>query len=286
LTYTSWDLERFAKDVGYAGPPFRWEPGRRALLRAELDAAFFHLYGISRDDAAYVLDTFPIVRRNDEKAHGEFRTRRVILDVYDALAEAIRSGSPYQTPLVPAPADARAAHRTRSRVAAFPKLQQGLPFEVDDTPAARYRTTLPVYRMKVAAGEFSDFQEGGTEAWVRPGTGVSVAKGLCIVQVRGRSMEPEIPDGAYCLFSRGAWTPKNGDVGIFSLHESVDPDSGDRFTVKRVRFRREDREDGPVQVGSLVPANPEYQPIVVDNPEDWGAIKPFAKFLKVLKSCT
>ena len=63
LTYTAWDLEPFAKDCGYDGPPFRWDPERRFLLRAELDAAFFHLYGIGRDDADYILDTFPIVRR-------------------------------------------------------------------------------------------------------------------------------------------------------------------------------------------------------------------------------
>jgi hypothetical protein len=110
LTYTAWDLEAFARDVGYDGPPFRWEPDRRFLLRAELDAAFFHLYGISHDDTDYILDTFPIVRKNDEKAHGEYRTKRVILEIYDAMAEASRTGRPYQTRLDPPPADPRVAH--------------------------------------------------------------------------------------------------------------------------------------------------------------------------------
>ncbi len=44
LTYTAWDLEPFAKDCGYDGPPFKWDEERRFLLRCELDAAFFHLY--------------------------------------------------------------------------------------------------------------------------------------------------------------------------------------------------------------------------------------------------
>jgi hypothetical protein len=113
LTYTAWDLEPFARDVGHDGPPFRWDPARRHLLRAELDAAFFHLYGISRDDAAYILETFPIVRRNDEKAHGEYRTKRVILEIYDAMAEAARTGTPYATRLDPPPADPRVAHLPR-----------------------------------------------------------------------------------------------------------------------------------------------------------------------------
>jgi hypothetical protein len=110
LTYTAWDLNPFARDVGYNGPPFRWDPARRFLLRAELDAAFFHLYGLSRDDAAYILGTFHIVKKSDEKAHGEYRTRRVILEIYDAMAEAARTGVLYATRLDPPPADPRVAH--------------------------------------------------------------------------------------------------------------------------------------------------------------------------------
>ncbi|MCG8424952.1 MAG: N-6 DNA methylase [Proteobacteria bacterium] len=104
LTYTAWDLESFARDVGYDGPPFRWNAERRFLLRAELDAAFFHLYGVERDDVDYIMETFPIVRKNDEKAYGEYRTKCVILDIYDEIAEAIRTGTPYQTRLDPPPA--------------------------------------------------------------------------------------------------------------------------------------------------------------------------------------
>lgn len=117
LTYTAWDLEPFARDVGYDGPPFRWDPERRFLLRAELDAAFFHLYGLSRDDVDYVMDTFPIVRKNDERAHGEYRTKRVILEIYDEMAAAARTGVPYATRLDPPPADPRVAHPPRHGLA-------------------------------------------------------------------------------------------------------------------------------------------------------------------------
>lgn len=116
LTYTAWDVEPFARDVGYDGPPFRWDPEHRFLLRAELDAAFFHLYGISRHDADYILETFPIVRKNDEKVYREYRTKRVILEIYDELAEAIRTGRPYQTRLDPPAADPSVAHEPRTPV--------------------------------------------------------------------------------------------------------------------------------------------------------------------------
>ena len=86
LTYTARDMTPFARDLGYAGPSFSWDPEVRRHLRARLDALYFHLYGLSREDAAYVLDTFPIVRRQDEAAFGRYRTRDLILAYISALA--------------------------------------------------------------------------------------------------------------------------------------------------------------------------------------------------------
>ncbi|MEU8050937.1 Eco57I restriction-modification methylase domain-containing protein [Micromonospora haikouensis] len=91
LSYTSNDLAPYASDLGYEGPPFRWDPARRELLRAELDAAYFRLYGIDRDGVSYIMDTFKVVRQKDENIHGEYRTKRLILDRYDALASAIHA---------------------------------------------------------------------------------------------------------------------------------------------------------------------------------------------------
>jgi hypothetical protein len=120
LTYTAWDLQSFAQDCGYDAPPFRWDEERRFLLRCELDAAFFHWYGINRDDVDYIMNTFPIVRRKDEAAHGEYRTKRVILEIYDEMALAARTGAAFRTRLDPPPADPRVAHpeATRSPLAA------------------------------------------------------------------------------------------------------------------------------------------------------------------------
>jgi len=101
LVYTTHDLAPFARDCGYDGPPFQWDEERRFLLRCELDAAFFHLYGIARADVDYIMDTFPIVRRKDEAAHGEYRTKRVILELYDDMAAAIAGGPSYATRLAP-----------------------------------------------------------------------------------------------------------------------------------------------------------------------------------------
>ena len=86
LTYTAHDMAPFARDLGYDGPPFRWDEEQRRHLRARLDALYFHLYGLTRDDAAYILDTFPIVRRHDQAAYGHYRTKAMVLAYYNALA--------------------------------------------------------------------------------------------------------------------------------------------------------------------------------------------------------
>ena len=87
LTYTADDMAPFARDLGYDGPPFVWNEEERRHLRARMDALYFHLYGLSRDDAGYILSTFPIVQKEDESEFGTYRTRSLILAYMSALAE-------------------------------------------------------------------------------------------------------------------------------------------------------------------------------------------------------
>jgi hypothetical protein len=97
LTYTAHDLKPWAEDLGYDGPPFRFDPDRRALLRAELDAYYAHLYGLSRDELRYILDpsdvmgpdypseTFRVLKTNELRQFGEYRTQRLVLEAWDRL---------------------------------------------------------------------------------------------------------------------------------------------------------------------------------------------------------
>jgi len=86
LVYTANDMAPFALDLDYYGPPFVWHEERRAQLRAELDGIYAHLYGVSRDDFAHILDTFRIVAERDLERYGEYRTKRLCLEAYDHFA--------------------------------------------------------------------------------------------------------------------------------------------------------------------------------------------------------
>ena len=103
LTYTAWSLQPFAVEIGYNGPPFRWSDDRRFLIKCELDAAMFHLYGLDFDEMTHILETFPIVRRNENKQYGEFRSKRVIRELFSDILDAQTNGRRFKTRLSPPP---------------------------------------------------------------------------------------------------------------------------------------------------------------------------------------
>lgn len=94
LSYTAHDLAPFARDLGYvdaAGavlPPFVWNEDERRARTAALDALFFYLYGLSAKDATHILQSFPIVREQDTKTFGHFRTQTDILALLPLLKAA------------------------------------------------------------------------------------------------------------------------------------------------------------------------------------------------------
>ncbi len=97
LTYTAHDLSGWAQDLGYNGEPFPFDPDRRATLRAELDAYYAKLYGLTLDELRYILDpadvmgadypseTFRVLKNKELKEFGEYRTQRLVLEAWDKL---------------------------------------------------------------------------------------------------------------------------------------------------------------------------------------------------------
>jgi len=110
LTYTSNSLIPWARDMAEHGPPYRWDPARRAHLQSELDAAMFHVYGLDRPDTEHVLSTFRALRDAENRAYGEYRTERLVLDAHDRMAAAIASGGTGWVSLLDVPAGKGSRH--------------------------------------------------------------------------------------------------------------------------------------------------------------------------------
>jgi hypothetical protein len=91
LVYTNDDLRCVARACGYDGPPYRWDECRRFRLRCEIDAAFFHAYGLARGEVEHVLQTFPIVKRKEQAEFGSYRTGATVLEQFDSIAAQPRT---------------------------------------------------------------------------------------------------------------------------------------------------------------------------------------------------
>jgi len=105
---------------------------------------------------------------------------------------------------------------------------------------------------------------------------------MFVAQVVGRSMEPTIPDGAYCVFRAPVEGTRQGKTLLVQMRDAMDPETGQRFTVKRY-------ESEKVRVGdswrhariALKPVNPAFEPIVLTGAEE-GELHVIAEFVEVL----
>ncbi|MCF8608901.1 N-6 DNA methylase [Gordonia sp. HY285] len=91
LSYTAYDMHGIADDLSPGSEPHLWDDTQREQIRAELDAAAFHIFKVSRNDASYILDTFTKVASEDIQLYGEYRTKRMILERYDLYGTAAKS---------------------------------------------------------------------------------------------------------------------------------------------------------------------------------------------------
>jgi hypothetical protein len=86
LSFTSTNLQGFAKDLGYEGDPFKWDLYERFKMQCELDAIYAILYGIEKQELDYVMENFPIVKKRDVHKYGSYRTKETILHMYDEFS--------------------------------------------------------------------------------------------------------------------------------------------------------------------------------------------------------
>lgn len=149
--------------------------------------------------------------------------------------------------------------------------------------AAHYTTHVPVYDLSAAAGGWGP--EGVPESigWVQVPS-QNLLPGMFAAQVSGRSMEPKIRDGEWCLFRPCPTGTRQNRILVIQSNSSIDPENGGRYTVKRYHSTKQvDEEDWQHQSIEFQPLNPEYQAICI-SAEDADDIRIIGEFVSVIRT--
>jgi SOS-response transcriptional repressor LexA len=158
------------------------------------------------------------------------------------------------------------------------------PRLVEPTPVEHYVTCVPLVPLKAAAGAFSDpqhLEDDGWE-WVAIDTRCRLRLGMFVAQVVGKSMEPAIPDSSYCLFAAPVTGTRQGKTVLVQLRDATDPETGERYTVKRYESEKtRDNDSWRHARITLKPVNPDFEPIILTGTDE-GDLQVIAELVEVL----
>jgi SOS-response transcriptional repressor LexA len=188
------------------------------------------------EDAAYLA----ALQRDFEDKIAEMGARRLLESWEDSLSHVLRVS---EREAVPVDSFSRVADRIFER-------------HVEQIPAQRFRTHLPLYTLRAAAGKFGADEEVEAEDWVRAPEGLRLTEGMFVAHVEGHSMEPRIPDGSLNIFRAPVVGSRQGKIVLVELigvHE--------RFTVKRYTSQKSSvgEDQWCHERIRLEPLNPTYE---------------------------
>jgi len=146
------------------------------------------------------------------------------------------------------------------------------------TNVLEFRTHLPRYSLRAAAGKFLDNAEVTQGDWVETPEDLRLTPDMFIAEIAGHSMEPLIPDGSLCVFRYGVAGSRTGRL---VLAEDLGSAGNDRYAVKRYKSEKQADEEGwrhtRIRLESLNPGYPSWD---LDPDEDNYRI--IAEFVRVL----
>ncbi|MGD0200838.1 MAG: S24 family peptidase [Bryobacteraceae bacterium] len=174
----------------------------------------------------------------------------------------------------------RITDRVRVAVDSFTRVLDRL-FEqhVGNLKVLPFRTHLPLYSLRAAAGRFGEEQVVEPEDWVRVPESLRLTEGMFVAHVAGRSMEPRIPDGSLSIFRTPVVGSRQSKIVLVEL--LAEREEAARYTIKRYTSCKTQTADGEWAHESITlhPLNPEFQPFGLSN----GEFRVIAEWLQVLE---
>ena len=229
----------------------KWLKDRKGRTLSDEDVAHYQKIVVALDE------TIHIMAEIDE-----------VIEAHGGWPDAFQAGS-----------EADAASKVTTKIVPF------RPPTVEPKPEDRYVTCVPLIALRAAAGAFSDPQhiEDDNFEWVEVASRRRLRKGMFVAQVVGKSMEPAIPDGAWCLFRAPVEGTRLSKTVLVQLRDATDPETGQRYTVKRYKSEKAEKGDSwRHEKITLEPVNPDFRAIVLTG-EDEGELHVVAELVEVLR---
>ena len=159
-----------------------------------------------------------------------------------------------------------------------------LSFEDERVKREAFKSLLPLYSLRAAAGYFSRGEAVEPEGWLEAEGVGRLDERMFVCRAIGRSMEPSIRDGDYIVFRANPTGTRQGKIVLAQYRGPADPDTGGAFTVKRYSSEKAADDESGWRHTRIVlsPTNSEYQPIVLDA-DDEESVQVLAELVTVLR---
>ena len=159
-----------------------------------------------------------------------------------------------------------------------PEVPSGPRIEAEGNASAKFVEFLPLYSLKAACGAFGEGQYAEETGWVKVEGLGRLNRNMFVVQAKGKSMEPRIPDGSLCVFRANVVGSRQNKIVLVQHRGLYDPDHNGSYTIKTYTSEKKyDKETGQWQHERIVlkPLNPDYSPIVIEEEGDFTVIGEF-----------
>jgi len=174
----------------------------------------------------------------------------------------------------------RVSERQSVEVDAFSRVLDSLfDRHVEKIAIEPFRTHVPLYSLRAAAGSLGEEMPSAEEDWVRAPEGMRLDPGVFVAHVLGRSMEPRIPDGSLNLFRLNPVGSRQNKILLIQRFGVTDESA--RYTVKKYTSRKvqTSEDEWHHERIRLEPLNPEFEAWDVE-PQDFAVV---AEWLRVLE---
>jgi DUF2075 family protein/SOS-response transcriptional repressor LexA len=159
-----------------------------------------------------------------------------------------------------------------------PEVPSGPRIEAEVNASAKFVEFLPLYSLKAACGAFGEGQYAEETGWVKVEGLGRLNRNMFVVQAKGKSMEPRIPDGSLCVFRANVVGSRQNKIVLVQHRGLYDPDHNGSYTIKTYTSEKKyDKETGQWQHERIVlkPLNPDYNPIVIEEDGDFTVVGEF-----------